>query len=126
MTPTLAARIAVSEHRPLNIKSPVRESNESDVFVRFSHIFATARDWVRVGQLILQNGRYGGRQIVAESANVVFDHDGNEVIIGTALLAGSKNVLQDARLWARPQSIDMVFHDCSVVLGMTLKQRLFL
>ncbi len=56
MTPTLAARIAVSEHRPLNIKSPVRESNESDVFVRFSHIFATARDWPRFGLLLIGYG----------------------------------------------------------------------
>ena len=29
-------------------------------------LFATARDWVRVGQLILQKGRYQGRQVVAE------------------------------------------------------------
>ena len=56
MAPTLAARVAVSEQGPLNIKSAFRESNESDVFVRFSHIFPTARDWIRFGLLLIGYG----------------------------------------------------------------------
>ncbi|MEM6398167.1 MAG: serine hydrolase [Bacteroidota bacterium] len=40
------------------------EHDQSGKLVGSSYGWATARDWARVGQLVLQNGRWGERQIV--------------------------------------------------------------
>lgn len=52
---------------PIGAKSFVLEVDPAGNFVSSSFSYATARDWARVGQLIVQRGRYAERQVVPES-----------------------------------------------------------
>lgn len=49
---------------PLGMTSAVMETDAADTFVGSSYMYATARDWARYGQFLLQKGVWEGRQIL--------------------------------------------------------------
>ncbi|WP_375688408.1 serine hydrolase domain-containing protein [Pseudooceanicola sp. LIPI14-2-Ac024] len=49
---------------PLGMTSAVMETDAADTFVGSSYMYATARDWARYGQFLLQKGTWNGRQIL--------------------------------------------------------------
>ena len=55
-----AAEIAA----PLGLRATTLELDASGVFVGSSYIYAPARDWGRLGQLMLNDGRVGDRQLL--------------------------------------------------------------
>mgnify|MGYP002636065756 CR=1 FL=1 len=51
---------------PLGISTALLETDANDTFIGSSFIYATARDWAKFGQLMLQNGQWNGQQLLAE------------------------------------------------------------
>jgi len=51
----------------LGMSSAFMEADESGTLVGGSYVYATAQDWARFGQLLMQNGRWNDRQLVPES-----------------------------------------------------------
>ena len=49
---------------PLGMTSAVLETDENGTFVGSSYLYATARDWARFGQFLLQDGTWNGTQIL--------------------------------------------------------------
>ncbi|MBZ9896736.1 beta-lactamase family protein [Mesorhizobium sp. BR1-1-6] len=49
---------------PLGIHSAVLETDEQGTFVGSSYLYATAHDWARFGQFLLQGGVWNGNQIL--------------------------------------------------------------
>ncbi|UVK36218.1 beta-lactamase family protein [Mesorhizobium sp. AR10] len=49
---------------PLGMHSAVLETDEAGTFVGSSYLYATARDWARFGQFLLQDGVWNGREIL--------------------------------------------------------------
>lgn len=49
---------------PLGMRSAVLEADEHGTFVGSSYLYATARDWARFGQFLLQDGVWNGREIL--------------------------------------------------------------
>ncbi|MFC3614663.1 serine hydrolase domain-containing protein [Lutimaribacter marinistellae] len=51
---------------PLGMTSAVMETDASDTFVGSSYMYATARDWARFGQFLLQKGVWDGSQLLPQ------------------------------------------------------------
>ena len=51
---------------PLGMTSAVFETDASDTFVGSSYLYATARDWARFGQFLLQGGVWDGQQLLPQ------------------------------------------------------------
>jgi len=51
---------------PLSFQDAVFETDASGVFVASSYFYASARDWARLGQLMLNGGEINGRRIVSK------------------------------------------------------------
>lgn len=49
---------------PLGMRSAVMETDEHGTLVGSSYMYATARDWLRYAQLLLQGGAWDGREIL--------------------------------------------------------------
>lgn len=49
---------------PLGMTSAVMETDAKDTFVGSSYMYATARDWARYGQFLLQKGTWEGKQLL--------------------------------------------------------------
>lgn len=49
---------------PLGMQSAVLEADAAGTFAGSSYMYATARDWARFGQFLLQEGMWRGRQIL--------------------------------------------------------------
>lgn len=49
---------------PLGMHSAVLETDEQGTFVGSSYLYATAHDWARFGQFLLQGGTWNGNQIL--------------------------------------------------------------
>ncbi|TKB77740.1 MAG: serine hydrolase, partial [Mesorhizobium sp.] len=49
---------------PLGMQSAVLEADEHGTFVGSSYLYATARDWARFGQFLLQGGVWNGKEIL--------------------------------------------------------------
>ncbi|TPM23496.1 serine hydrolase [Mesorhizobium sp. B2-3-6] len=49
---------------PLGMHSAVLETDEQGTFVGSSYLYATAHDWARLGQFLLQGGVWNGNQIL--------------------------------------------------------------
>lgn len=49
---------------PLGMTSAVLETDENGTFVGSSYLYATARDWARFGQFLLQDGTWNGTEIL--------------------------------------------------------------
>lgn len=49
---------------PLGMTSAVMETDAKDTFIGSSYMYATARDWARFAQLLLQKGVWDGQQIL--------------------------------------------------------------
>ncbi|TIQ16426.1 MAG: 6-aminohexanoate hydrolase, partial [Mesorhizobium sp.] len=49
---------------PLGMQSAVLETDEHGTFVGSSYLYATARDWARFGQFLLQDGVWNGKEIL--------------------------------------------------------------
>jgi CubicO group peptidase (beta-lactamase class C family) len=49
---------------PLGMQSAVLEADEHGTFVGSSYLYATARDWARFGQFLLQEGVWNGEQVL--------------------------------------------------------------
>ncbi len=49
---------------PLGMTSTVMETDASGTYVGSSYIYATARDWARFGQFLLQDGVWNGQEIL--------------------------------------------------------------
>ncbi|WP_230980226.1 serine hydrolase domain-containing protein [Oryzicola mucosus] len=49
---------------PIGMASAVMEPDASGTYVGSSYLYATARDWARFGQLLLQDGSWSGQQIL--------------------------------------------------------------
>ncbi|MCC9624352.1 beta-lactamase family protein [Thalassospira sp. MA62] len=52
--------------RPLGITNAVIETDHDGYFVGSSYMYATARDWAKIGQLYLQDGVWDGERILPE------------------------------------------------------------
>lgn len=50
--------------RPLGMTSAVFETDARGTYVGSSYLYATARDWARFGQLLLQDGKWNGVEIL--------------------------------------------------------------
>jgi CubicO group peptidase (beta-lactamase class C family) len=50
--------------KPLRMQSAVIEPDEYGTFVGSSYMYATARDWARFGQFLLQNGEWQGQSLL--------------------------------------------------------------
>ncbi|RWQ29164.1 serine hydrolase [Mesorhizobium sp.] len=55
-------RIALFD--PLGMQSAVLETDEHGTFAGSSYLYATARDWARFGQVLLQDGVWNGQEIL--------------------------------------------------------------
>lgn len=55
-----------SIYEPLGMQNAVLEVDPSGTFVGSSYFYASARDWARMGQLMLNGGELMGRRIVSE------------------------------------------------------------
>jgi len=53
--------------RPLSISTAVIEADPNGTFIGSSYMYASARDWAKLGQLMLQKGKWQGEQILDES-----------------------------------------------------------
>ena len=63
----LAGYLSEKLWKPLGMESPAKWStDEKGVEKAFCCIHATARDFAKLGQLVLQNGNWKGRQLVSE------------------------------------------------------------
>lgn len=51
---------------PLGMRSAVMETDETGIFVGSSYMYATARDWARFAQLLLDDGRWKGVRLLPE------------------------------------------------------------
>lgn len=51
---------------PLGMASAVLEADEAGTFAGSSYMYATARDWARFGQLLLQDGVWKGERLLPE------------------------------------------------------------
>ncbi|PTM92072.1 serine hydrolase domain-containing protein [Mycoplana dimorpha] len=51
---------------PLGMRSAVMETDETGIFVGSSYMYATARDWARFAQLLLDDGRWNGVRLLPE------------------------------------------------------------
>lgn len=51
---------------PLGMTSAVLETDARGTFAGSSYMYATARDWARFGQFLLQDGEWNGRQILPD------------------------------------------------------------
>lgn len=51
---------------PLGMTSAVLETDAAGTFAGSSYLYATARDWARFGQFLLQDGMWNGEQILPE------------------------------------------------------------
>ncbi|MBB5573382.1 MULTISPECIES: serine hydrolase domain-containing protein [Rhizobium] len=51
---------------PLGMSSAVLEADERGTFVGSSYLYATARDWARFGQFLLQDGVWKGQRLLPE------------------------------------------------------------
>lgn len=51
---------------PLGMTSAIMETDARGTFVGSSYMYATARDWARFGQFLLQDGVWSGRRLVPE------------------------------------------------------------
>lgn len=49
---------------PIGMSSAVMETDEHGTFVGSSYLYATARDWARFGQFLLQDGVWNGQEIL--------------------------------------------------------------
>ena len=49
---------------PLGIYSAIQEVDASDTFIGSSYFYANSRDWAKLGQMMLQNGQWEGKQIL--------------------------------------------------------------
>ena len=61
---TAAAYPAQRLFAPLGMKSAVIETDEHGTLVASSYMYATARDWARYGQFLLQGGTWEGRRML--------------------------------------------------------------
>jgi len=52
--------------RPLGIYSAQLEADAKGTFIGSSYMYATARDWAKLGQLFLQDGIWNGKRILPE------------------------------------------------------------
>jgi CubicO group peptidase (beta-lactamase class C family) len=52
---------------PLGMRTAIMEPDASGTFVTSSFMYASARDWAKLGQLFLQRGEWGGRQILPKT-----------------------------------------------------------
>ena len=57
---------------PIGAATATMETDASGAFIGSSFVYATARDWARLGQLYLQNGEWAGARLIPEDwANYV-------------------------------------------------------
>lgn len=49
---------------PIGARSAVLETDADGTFVGSSYLWATAQDWLRLGQLLANDGRWGNRQVI--------------------------------------------------------------
>ena len=69
---TAATNAAAVEHlaehffRPLGMQRMVYETDAAGLLMGSSYLYATARDWAKVGQLMLNGGEINGTRIVTE------------------------------------------------------------
>ncbi|HEY5819490.1 MAG TPA: serine hydrolase [Mesorhizobium sp.] len=50
--------------QPIGMTSALIETDEHGTFVGSSYVYATARDWARFGQFLLQDGKWNGAEIL--------------------------------------------------------------
>ncbi len=51
---------------PLGMQSAVLEVDQADTFAAGSYLYASGRDWARIGQFLLQDGVWNGTRLVSE------------------------------------------------------------
>jgi CubicO group peptidase (beta-lactamase class C family) len=50
---------------PLGMTTAIFEADEAGTLVGGSYVYASARDWARLGQFVLQDGQWNGKQLLA-------------------------------------------------------------
>ena len=66
---SLQAAYQFSQQRlfhPLGIRTATMEADYAGTFIGSSYLYASARDWARLGQLCLQDGVWNGEQVLPE------------------------------------------------------------
>lgn len=53
---------------PIGMKTPVFETDAGGTFIGSSYLYASPRDWARLGQLYLNDGQWNGQRILPEGA----------------------------------------------------------
>lgn len=92
---------------PLGMTSAILETDASDTFVGSSYLYATARDWARYGQFLLQEGVWNDQQILPEGfTNWMFEPT-----------AASDNRYSKGHLWREAPGDLPPFEDAVWMLG---------
>lgn len=72
---------------PLGMGSAVLETDETGTFAGGSYLYATARDWARFGQMLLQDGAWNGQQIVpAAYVRMMHEPSATDPVYGKGML----------------------------------------
>lgn len=66
-TPAMIEFIRNEVFMPLGMARTVLEPDPSGVFVASSYIYASARDWARLGMLMLNKGEFNGKRLLSEA-----------------------------------------------------------
>ncbi|MDE3240927.1 MAG: serine hydrolase [Paracoccaceae bacterium] len=106
---------------PLGMDSAVLETDEAGTFVGGSYLYATARDWARFGQFLLQDGQWNGRQILSPAfVRMMHSPSAADPVYGRGMvwLAGpkrSQHAGDDAAFGLPPDTYWLEGHDGQTV-----------
>ena len=101
---------------PIGMRSAILETDAAGTFVGCSYLYATARDWARFGQFLLQDGSWGGRALLPDGfvawMRSAAPGSGGEYGNGQLWLSGpSSTRAEDLRLGVAADAYWLIGHD---------------